>query len=452
MALTKYPSGSLRELWAIALPLMICSFSCMFMLFVDRLFLANYSTEALNATVQAATFGWVFTFSGFILTNISEVFVAQNNGAQNYKKIGKPVWQMIWLSIFSIALFIPLGYWGTDLFYGSAPEIQMEKDYFRIMIYFGPSFCFFGALSGFFIGRGKTFAITLIAIGANILNAILDIILIFGVEGWVESMGIIGASLATSASVIFQVIILGYLFLKKSNREQFGTADYAFDPEAFWSCFKVGFPSAMFVAVEVAGWAAFYYLMMQAGDHYITIAGICQSVALLFYFLGEGVGKAATTLAGNMIGAKQHDTIQKVLKSGVRLHFLFYIILLGIFAIASDFTIEKFLPFAAPEEIEALYGPLIVCLFCILTYVFFESVRLLLAGLLTAAGDTIFLLIAGACSVWALLVVPIYFIIVLNQGPMEVASAICVFYSMVACVIYLWRFRQGRWKSIAIIS
>lgn len=450
MSLTKYPSGSLRELWAMSLPLMICSFSCMFMLFVDRLFLAHYSMAALNATVQAATFGWVFTFSGFILTSISEVFVAQHNGARNYQKIGKPVWQMIWVSIFSFAFFIPLGYWGADLFYGSSPDLQMEKDYFRIMVYFGPSFCFFGALSGFFIGRGKTGAITVVAIVANILNAILDMFLIFGIEGWMEPLGIIGASLATSGCVIFEVIVFAYLFLKKSNREEFGTSNWSLDMPELWHCFKVGFPSALFVAVEVAGWAAFYYLMTQAGDHYITIAGICQSVAILFYFLGEGVGKAATALAGNMIGANQHHVIHKVLKSGVRLHFLFYIILLGVFSIASDFMIEKFLPLAQPDEIEALYGPLLVCLFCILTYVFFESIRLLLAGLLTAAGDTIFLLLAGASSVWLLLVIPIYFIIVQNQGPMEVASAICVFYSFVAGIMYFLRFRQGKWKSIAI--
>src|ERR1700722_1672002 len=118
MTLTKYREGSLGELWSMAFPLMISSFSILLMLFVDRLLLARYSTEALNAAVNAATLGWSFVFSWFVLTNISEVFVAQHNGAKRYQEFGAPVWQMIWVALGSILFFIPMAYWGSDLFYG----------------------------------------------------------------------------------------------------------------------------------------------------------------------------------------------------------------------------------------------------------------------------------------------------------------------------------------------
>src|ERR1700733_10256390 len=96
MALTKYPSGSFRELVSIAFPLMLSSFSVLTMVFADRWLLAHYSMEAHNAAVTATTTGWAFIFGWIVLGNITEVFVAQYNGAGLSKRLGEPVWQMLW--------------------------------------------------------------------------------------------------------------------------------------------------------------------------------------------------------------------------------------------------------------------------------------------------------------------------------------------------------------------
>ena len=108
MALTKYKEGSIKELASIAFPLMMTSFSVMLMLFVDRLMLANYSLDAHNAAVKAATLGWAFLFGASSLAAIAEVFVAQYNGAGEKKRLGEPVWQMIWFSLATSVCFVPL--------------------------------------------------------------------------------------------------------------------------------------------------------------------------------------------------------------------------------------------------------------------------------------------------------------------------------------------------------
>src|SRR5258706_90143 len=126
MALTKYEEGSLRELCAIAFPLMISSFSAMTMFFVDRLMLAHYSTEAFNAAVSSMTLGWSFIFGWLILGSISEVFVAQYNGSGQKDRFGEPVWQMIWLGIISIAFFIPFSWWVSPMIY-STPQMELEN-------------------------------------------------------------------------------------------------------------------------------------------------------------------------------------------------------------------------------------------------------------------------------------------------------------------------------------
>src|SRR5271163_4406056 len=107
-SLTRYPEGSIRELWTISLPLMVSTLAMLFMIFTDRIFLAHYSIGALNASVNAGTLAWAFMAGLGMVTAMSEVFVAQYNGAKLPKRIGSPVWQMIWFSLFSVSLCIPL--------------------------------------------------------------------------------------------------------------------------------------------------------------------------------------------------------------------------------------------------------------------------------------------------------------------------------------------------------
>lgn len=452
MGLTKYPSGSLRELWKIAFPLMLSSLSVMAMIFVDRILLAYYSPGALNAAVSATTLGWAFVYGWMVMCSIAEVFVAQYNGSGEHKKLGEPVWQMIWLSGASFLFFVPFAIWGVEWVYGTGSEYAMERSYLRWMMLFGPSYPFYAALCGFFIGQGKTNLITSLAVVANVVNAICDYVLIFGIDGILDPMGVKGAAIATSASSVFQVAILFMIFIKKKNREQFGTGVYALSSTPFLQCFRIGFPGAIFVAIEILGWAAYYAMMAYISERHITIVGIAQSIVILLFFFAEGVSKAASTIAGNLIGAKQEFLIDKMVKAGFKIHFTFFVLLTLLFTFYSDWLTAQFLTKADPELIPSMQETLRICVFFTIVYLLFEGLRMLISGVLTAAGDTVFLLVAGSLSVWLFLVVPNYFLIVQEKFPVEVGSFVCLCYAVAAFGIYLWRFKQGKWKEIKLAA
>jgi len=449
MSLSKYPQGSLRELCSIAFPLMLSSFSVMSMVFVDRLLLARYSTEALNAAVNATTLGWAFISAWMTLTSISEVFVAQYHGARQNEKIGEPVWQMIWMALGSFLFFIPLSFWGGACFWS---DKCLERDYFDWMMVFGPSFPLYSALCGFFVGQGKTRLITGLAILANVVNAFLDAILIFGIEGYIPSLGVKGAAIATSGSGFFQVLILWRVFLNQDNRQNYGTGDSAFKFQPFWQCLRIGLPGALFTGIEISGWASFYWMMSLVGEKYITIVGICQCMVIFFFFFAEGVSKAAITVSGNLIGAKAVFSVHKVIKAGLQLHIIAFILMAFCLVFMADFWIEQFLPAAQSEVVEALRPSLIFGFICALFYLLFEGMRLLFIGILTAAGDTVFLLVAGSLSMWFLLVAPVYLIVVQGGASVEVALSFWVFYSLGACLVCLWRFWEGKWKGMSLTA
>lgn len=453
MALTKYKEGSLRELWSLAFPLMLSSFSVLLMVFSDRWLLAHFSTSAHNAAVSATTFAWGFILGWMSLAGISEVFVAQYNGAGLHHKAGEPVWQMVWLSAISWLFFLPLSYWGTDVFFGAGIESVQERDYFSIMVLFGPFYVLYGALCGFFVGQGKTALITWVVVAANLFNVFFDWILIFGVDGYIPSLGVKGAAIATSLATIFQGTILGCVFLNKKNRREYGTFLWKLRFRSMMDCIKTGLPFSIFIIAEMLAFGCYYLIMKQKGPIYITVAGICQTMFILFLFFAEGLNKATTAIVGNMIGAGDTSVIPKVMKSGFLLNIFFLIGVMSFCVFGKPLIVDQLLPLADPSFIETIQDSLQISLVFFAIYLFFEGVRLQCGGVLTASGDTLFLLVVGTSLVWLVMLLPIYLLIGLGTAPVEMGAFICMFYSIVACLIYFGRIvrnQQNIIKSLII--
>lgn len=448
-SLTRHPEGSIRELWNISLPLMISTLASLFMIFTDRIFLAHYSIEALNASVNAGTLAWALMAGIGMITAMSEVFVAQYNGAKRYKRLAVPVWQMIWFALFSFLLFVPIAIWGAPAIFAGDRYASLEIPYFRLLMLFGPSYALMMAFCGFFIGRGKTGVMIWLAIIANLINIVLDWILIFGIPGVVPEMGIQGAAVATCLGYLFESIVLGYLFLRPDNRLKFGASQWRFNWKEMKKCLKVGLPQGTFCFLEVLGWAVFYWMMTDLGEKHITISSICQSFTILLSFFCDGLSRGAAAVAGNFIGSRRYDLVGKVLKSGISILFLFSLATALILVVDPVDTVR--LLFIHDPDV-GIQDSLQICMVFAFIYIFFDGLRWLFSGLLAAAGDTFFLLIAGSLSVWAFLLTPVYFIIVRQNLPVEYAWGLTVIYSALFFAVYWVRFKQGAWQKIDLIA
>lgn len=462
MKTQRIETGSIKELYRISLPLMISFLSLFSMIFVDRIFLSRFSTGALNAATSAGTFCWSLALGWTTLASLAEVFVAQYNGAKQYKMLGIPVWQMIWLSLISLIFFIPMALWGADFIYGDPSILNYEHQYFTWTMLYSPLSVFLAALTAFFIGQGKTSIIKWLALVGNIVNIILDPLFIFGLEGIIPPMGVKGACIATGIGVGVQAVVLFVLFLQKKNREKYGSGDCAFKLKSFNKCIKVGMPPALFVFVELLGWAIFYWMMSKVSDGHLLVSSVCQSILLLFVFFGLGIEKGAAAVTGNLIGARKLDKVKNVLFSGYKMIALFSIVICIFFVLFPDFLMNWF--FRNPGalegaekivlsgvETEAIKATIRTCLIFTGVYMIIEYARWLINGILTAAGDTLFLMITGALCVWFFLLVPTYFLIVKRSGSMEFAIVIWIVYSLLAFGIMYLRYYRGNWKKKSLL-
>ncbi len=448
-SLTPYPKGSISELWWISFPLMISLMSVSLMFFLDRLLLSRYSLEALNAAANAGMLIQLMQFWCISTACIAEVFVGRYNGAGRKEKLGKPVWQMIWLSLGTIFWFIPAGLFLGPYFFHADPNASMEIDYFKILMCFGPAAALSASLSSFYIGQGRVKFVTFVMILSNVTNVSFDYILIWGWGDWIPSYGIQGAAYATGIAMSLQAVVLFCDFIKKDNRLNFGTGNWKFSRKLVMRSLKIGLPNAIAHSLELLAWVTIFHLMTQLGSDYITVVTISQSICFLFSFITEGVSKGATAIASNLIGAQQHDLIWKLLKSGVILYLISFIFLGVFFTWHPEWILTLFLgdrESISPATLQTIHS----ALFWVWIFYLFDGLNWFLIGLLTAAGDTLFIMKVGGAGPWLVALLPIYLFVFKLGAPPEVTWMLIAFYVMATCGVYLMRFRSEKWKEVIL--
>lgn len=448
MSLTRFKQGTVAELATLALPLTLTSFSIMLMVVVDRIFLAGYSTDAMNAATLASTFGWGLMLPMCAFCGIAEVFVAKNYGAKEEQQLATPVWQMIWVSLASILFFVPAALLLPQWLFHSSPHYALEKDYFEIMLLFAPTACAYAALAAFWIGRGRVGIIAWVAFISNLFSAGLDYLLIFGVEGWIPEMGVKGAAFATGFGGLLQTLILFVLFLAPSHRTLHGSANNRFCSETMRGCFTVGAPLACFVFLEIIGWAVFYAQMEKAGPTYLTVASISQTLFLLLNPFVEGCAKAVVALVGYLVGAQNPSGIYKVVRS-----IFWSVSIMGALATVlclcfAGHFLEGFVE--RGDFSSAEWAMMEWCMLIVVFYTAFEMLRFALAGVLTATGDTRFQLAIGSVWIWLTVTIPTQILVVEGQLPAWVAFITWNVYALSLAFINLWRFSSGRWKQFLL--
>ena len=441
-------SPSVRSLCRISLPLMITSLSGNMMLLLDRLILARYSSEAMNAAATAAMACAIFQFGAISIASIAEVFVGQYNGAKEYKKTPEPVWQMVWFSLSLFFVFWPIATWGAPYFLPGTLYIE-GKDYFWWIMMFGPLMAIIASFSAFFIGRGYAQLVTWSALTCNILNGGLNVLLVFGIDNWLQPMGAKGAAIATVFSQVIQVIILGVVFLNKHHRESCHTHKWNFNGSLLLSCLKIGTPSSISHMIEFAAWSTLFRITAAIHLDYITVQTIGNSVFVFFAFVTEGMQKGIVAIASNLIGAKQEKDIQKLIYSGLKLHSLFMAIFLIPLVLYSDPIVRLFLP-SIGEIDSPLYQECINILKWVWLYFAFDGVVWILGGILTSGGDTRFMMFMNAAGAWFFAITPIYIAIHYFHVKSSTAWGISVFYAIANMLAFILRYKSNRWKHTII--
>jgi len=438
--LTRHAPGSVRELLSISIPLMIASLSGLLMNFCDRLILAHYSTDAMNAAVTAGMAANVFSYGAVEVAIIAEVFVGRYNGAQDFYKTAWPVWQMIWFSIATAVIFLPIGIFFGPMIVSTTAFDGLSLPYFQIWMGFAFLFPLGASLSAFFIGIGSVKIVTIATLVSNIANVCLDYLLVFGIPNVLDPLGIHGAVIATGLAQALQVLIFAVAFLMKNNRNRYGTHKAIFSLRLLKECLALGTPNALGHMVEIAGWALNLRVLAAAGTDYVTVLAMGQNLHILFAFISQGLQKGVIAVGSNLMGATAHHLLPKLIRSA-------FLVLGGVAAILFIPLVVKPEPIiglflsAAPENTQ-VFSMAIKTGAWVWCFIILDSIVWTMAGVLTIYGDTKFIMITNALAAWFLAVLPMYVFLYLYHASPYFSWVIINVYALLNACFFLIRIRR----------
>ncbi|MDR0728333.1 MAG: polysaccharide biosynthesis C-terminal domain-containing protein [Puniceicoccales bacterium] len=406
--LTPHPPGGLRELFAIAWPMILSAAAGCLMVVSDRLILARYSLETFSANIACTPCYWAVGDIAMSIISIAGVLVGRYNGARQYAQIGPVVWQMLW---FSVLLWLPIHFILLPLLPHFLAENVRELGsvYLRILFYFLPVSCAgFGALGSFFVGRGQTKIVLVVTLISIAINFVANVILIFG-WGPIPSLGIAGSALGTGLAQSLSFFLFLFLFLQKKHRRTYRTGDASLRWELWRQCLCIGSPNALTRLINSFLWAWMMQLCVQyaSGEEFL-IYGMAMTVFVAFFFLIEGTGAGVTTVDSNAIGARRWDTVARNTRSWVLLGFLFC----GLLSLFMVFYPEPLFRLFAIDLRSGNLRPLIREFFGWAWLLFFaEFFHFNFYSMITAFGDTVFRMISAPLCYGFLVALPVHHIL-----------------------------------------
>ena len=450
-----YCPGGYKEVLKIAIPLILSTGAWSIQHFVDRMFLTWYSEDAIAASMPAGMVN--FAVLSFFIGTASYVntFVAQYFGAKQLDKIGKAVWQGIYLSGIGMFVMFACIPFAETLFHlaGHPQSIQkLEVQYFVILCYgsFFPIAA--AALSGFFSGLGKTWIVMWVNVAATILNIVLDYVMIFGNWGFSER-GIEGAAIATVLSGVLSFFLFLFLMLRKQYRQKYLTwIGRKFSIDLFKRLWKFGSPSGFQFFLDMVGFTIFVLLIGRIGRTELAASNIAFQINTLAFMPMMGFGIAVSVLVGQNIGNKNIKMAEFSTWSAAHLTFTYMITISILYVLIPELFLMPFGLKADPVVFQKTMDYGIVLLKFIALYSVFDSLNIIFASAIKGAGDTKFVMYTAVILSWVIMVIPSYFSIVVFKWDLYAAWWFATAYVIVLGFLFLFRFLQGKWKNMSVIE
>jgi len=449
------PNGYRRVL-SISLPLVASMGSITLMHFTDRIFLANYSVDAITAALPAGVASFMFLSFFMGVANYTNAFVAQYSGAGNLTRVGTSVWQGIYFSIPAGILLASFALWSERLFalIGHSPHIRsLEVAYFDILTLGAGLVVLSSALACFYTGRGLTRTMMFVHMAGATVNIPLDYCLINGIGPFPE-LGIVGAALATVTASAIIVLILCLLIFSPANRARFGTWDKrAFDKDLSGRLMRYGLPSGIQIFLEISGFTFFIQMLGRLGDLELAASNIVLSIQTLSFQPMIGFHIGTVTLVGQAIGRGLPE--DGVYSTTSALHItLAYMALIAVSFVFFPKPLlhlfkDKHLTPAQFAEIMELGVVLMrfVAVFC-----FFDALNLIFSGAIKGAGDTRFIMWTVGMLSFGVMIIPIYIAVEIIHAGIYTAWTLVTVYACALGLAFMWRYRKGNWKKMRIIE
>ena len=445
-----------RQVLKVSLPLVISMSSTMIMEFTDRVFLANYSLDAIAAALPAGIASFLFISFFLGTAQYLNVFVAQYVGSGRPQRVGAVLWQGIYFSLVSGAALAGLSFLAEPLFqFGGHPiEVQvLEVVYFKVLC-LGSGILIVGtALSCFFSGRGRTRLVMIISMLGTLFNIPLDYALINGI--WIfPEWGILGAGIATVMSWSLVTLIFAVLVFTKKNERVFKVLTHrAVEADLFGRLMRYGIPSAIQFSLDIFAFTFFIFMVGRIGKVQLAATNMVFSINSLAFMPMMGFSLGTSTLVGQALGRNRVNDAVAATKATIHIVLGYIFLLFILFLFLPQPMLELFRPrHLAPENFAPIIEMGIILLRFVAAYIFFDALYMVFIGVLKGAGDTRFIMCSIGVLSLVIMILPIYIGVEVFGAGLYYAWSCTISFVFCLFVVSFWRYLQGRWKNVRVIG
>ncbi|MBL6815404.1 MAG: MATE family efflux transporter [Pseudomonadales bacterium] len=433
------------SIWQLALPSILGNLSYTIVGMVQTKFVGELGPQALAAVGAGQRVMFAMLAILMAVSAGTTALVARAWGAGDYEEASRVTMASLVLAGSMAAVVAVLGF----LFAGSMAGVfgldeetlAMATRNIRWLSFFNIAFAGMLILSAALRASGDAWSPLWISAGINVLNLPLLYAFIFGRWGMPE-MGVAGAAVAAGIAFSLGTLVLLTLWVRQKFRVRHVTGGW-WRRQRLKQLLNIGYPAALEQGVFQLG---FFIFLILIGNNYGTEAfaayNIGVNILAICMTVGFGFSIAGSTLVGQHLGAKD---FAGAVRSGWRAMFL-AIVSMGLIGLAVMVFAEALATyFIGDGELTIAYT--VQFIYVLGAMMPLLAVEFAIGGALRGAGDTRFPLIAtilgllvmrcGLAAVAAYFGLPVIWVFAALIGDYVLKGAMLI-----------WRFRQGRWKTI----
>jgi MATE family multidrug resistance protein len=376
--------------------------------------------------------------------------VSQAFGARDERAISRAMQRGIVLALLlsvPVSLLILCARPALTAFGEPNEVVPIAADFCRVSVLGVPAFLVFVALRQGLQAQHRMRPLVLTVIAANLLNAGLDWILIYGNCG-LPALGAVGCATATAISRWAQVLMVLALARPFLAPHLLPLRRSALQPRPLWRMLGIGFPIGLQFVMEVGAFGTVALLVgrlgpdgttLAAGDHAApaAIAGhmIALNLASLAFMVPLGLSMAASVRVGNAIGRGDPVATRRAARVALQGGLAFMGVTSALFLLFPGELARAYTDKAEAIAVAVTLIPLAG------VFGMFDGLQVVAGGCLRGTGDTTFPMLVHMVGFWAFGIPLGYWLAFRGgQGPAGLWWGLVMALAVVA-VVLSWRVR-----------
>jgi putative MATE family efflux protein len=310
-------TGSYRDIWNLAWPIMLGSLGNTVINFTDVAFVGRLGEPELAASALGGVFYMLLVMIGVALGTGSQIMIARREGEGATDRVAEVVVVSFKLLVaFGIAMsatLLTVVPQFLDLIVNDSHISQLTATYLKARSWGLVPMLIMVLVRCFYTGIADTRIITYTTLVMVVLNVILNYVFVFGAMG-VEPMGIAGSGFASACSETIAAIFAIAYTIAKGTSARYGIFNsWHSSVRLYRQLMTLSAPMILQHFLSMGAWFLFFILIEKLGSRELAVSNVVRSVYMVLMTPVWGIAQATSSMVSNVIGQGRSDEVMRLI-------------------------------------------------------------------------------------------------------------------------------------------